>query len=121
MAKLYAAEAVIVTPDQGEIRGREAIVDYFMQFTKSFPDGKYELAAGQEAGNVAIDEGYFVGTNTGPLPLPDGEIPATGKPVRLRTCDIATVEGGVITNHRIYFDNLDFMAQLGLTEAPATS
>jgi hypothetical protein len=70
-----------------------------------------------ESGNTAIDEGYFVGTHTGPLPSPTGEsIPPTGKAVRVRACDIATVENGVVTSHRFYFDQMEFLGQLGLTE-----
>ena len=68
-----------------------------------------------ESGDTAIDEGYFVGTNTAPLSLPTGEsVPATGKAVRLRVCDIATVQNGVIINHRLYFDQMDLLGQLGL-------
>jgi ketosteroid isomerase-like protein len=113
-AKVYASDAVAVTPDLGEIRGRDGIIGYLSQFNVAFPDGEYEPLAAHEAGNVAIDEGFFVGTNTGPLPLPDGELPATGKRMRLRTCDIATVEGGMITSHRFYYDQLEFLEQLGL-------
>ncbi len=73
-----------------------------------------------EAGDTAIDEGYLVGTNTGPLALPDGaSMPATGSSVRLRSCDIATVEGGVVRSHRFYFDQMEFLGQLGIIEAPA--
>lgn len=116
-AKLYATDAVAVTPDQGEVRGSDNIVAWSKQFFEAFPDARYEPVNEYESGNTAIDEGYFVGTNTGPLQGPTGEtIPATGKPVRARACDIATVENGVITSHRFYFDQLDFLSQLGLME-----
>lgn len=114
-ANLYASDAVLVTPDQGEIRGREQIVQYIKEITDPFPDNSYEPAYKHESGDTAIDEGYFVGTNTAPLSLPTGEsVPATGKAVRLRVCDIATVQNGVITSHRFYFDQMDFLGQLGL-------
>jgi predicted ester cyclase len=81
----------------------------------AFPDNSYESAYKHESGDTAIDEGYFVGTNTAPLSLPTGEsAPATGKAVRVRICDIATVQNGVITNHRFYFDQVDLLGQLGL-------
>jgi hypothetical protein len=32
----------------------------------------------------------------------------------VRGCDVATVEGGLITSHRIYFDQMEFLGQLGL-------
>ncbi|MDQ4019216.1 MAG: ester cyclase, partial [Actinomycetota bacterium] len=51
----------------------------------------------------------------GPLQMPDGEtIPATGKQIRVRGCDVATVENGRITSHRFYFDQMEFLSQLGL-------
>ena len=113
----FAEDAVAVTPDYGEVRGRGAIVDYYRPFFEAFSDIEWEEIQRHEAGDVAIDEGFFTGTHTGPLPNPDGEpIPATGKKVRLRECDVATVAGGRITSHRMYFDQMDLMSQLGLTE-----
>jgi ketosteroid isomerase-like protein len=120
-ASFYAPDAVMVTPDQGEIRGREQIIEYLKQFNDAFPDNRYEPAYAHESGDTAIDEGYFVGTHTAPLPLPTGEsVPATGNQVRVRACDIATVQDGVIISHRFYFDQMEFLGQLGLLpETPA--
>ena len=114
-AECYSTDAVAVTPDQGELSGRDAIAEYLSQLTDSFSDLRYEYVAKHESGNVAIDEGYVVGTNTGPLPMPSGEtVPATGKQIRVRSCDVVTVEGGMATNHRFYFDQMEFLNQLGL-------
>jgi len=105
----------MVTPDAGEIRGREQIIDYLKQLSDAFPDGRYEAAYAHESGDTAIDEGYFVGTHTAPLRTPTGEeIPATGKQVRARSCDVATVQNGLIASHRLYFDQMEFLGQLGL-------
>jgi steroid delta-isomerase-like uncharacterized protein len=114
LQRLYAADAVAETPDQGTLRGREAVMGWFDGFLTAFPDFGYESVHKHESGDSAIDEGYVVGTNTGPLPGPTGETPATGKSVRLRGCDIATVRDGAITSHRFYFDQIEFLAQLGL-------
>jgi ketosteroid isomerase-like protein len=114
-AACYAADAVAVTPEEGELVGPEAISNYLSQFGESFPDISYEYAQKYEDGNVAIDEGFVVGTNTGPLPLPSGEsLPATGKSIRVRSSDIVHVEGGLITRHEFYFDQMEFLGQLGL-------
>jgi ketosteroid isomerase-like protein len=120
-AACYAEDAVAVTPDQGEIRGREAIIEYLRQQAEVFPDSSYESVQKHESGNVAIDEGYFTGTHTAPLPLPSGDtVPPTGKQIRVRACDLATVEAGVITEHHFYFDQMEFLGQLGLLpEAPS--
>jgi ketosteroid isomerase-like protein len=117
VAALYTADATGVTPDAGEIEGNEEVAAWLIDFLDAFPDARYESVYAHESGNTAIDEGYFVGTNTGPLVSPTGEtMPATGKSVRFRACDIATVEGGLITSHRFYFDQMEFMGQLGLAE-----
>jgi steroid delta-isomerase-like uncharacterized protein len=116
LKELYAPDAVAETPDQGTVSGREAIAAWFRQFSTAFPDASWESAHKHEAGNVAIDEGYVVGTHTGPLEMPGGEsIPATGKSVRVRGCDVATVEDGQVKSHRFYFDQMELMAQLGLS------
>lgn len=115
VAELYAVDAVAFTPDAGEIHGRDNIVDYWRQMTDSVTGASYESVYAVEVGDTAIDEGYYHGTNTGPLPLPSGEsLPATGKSVRIRGCDIATVEDGRIVSYRLYFDQMDFLGQLGL-------
>ena len=115
MTACYAPDVIAVTPDVGEMMGREAISDYLQEFANAFPDMAYEYARQHDAGNVVIDEGYITGTNTGPLVVLPGEtLPPTGKQIRMRSCDIAEVEDGLITSHRFYFDQLDFLGQLGL-------
>ena len=116
-AACYAESAVAVTPDQGEVRGREAVISYLRQQVEVFPDAGFESVQKHESGNVAIDEGYFTGTHTAPLPLPSGDTVApTGKQIRIRSCDLATVDAGLITQHHFYFDQMEFLEQLGLLQ-----
>jgi ketosteroid isomerase-like protein len=111
----YAADAVAETPDAGTLNGPHAIAEWLGDFLRAFPDGAYEPAHTHEFGDTAVDEGYLVGTHTGPLVMADGQsVPATGRSVRLRSCDIATVRGGLIVSHRFYYDQAEMMAQLGL-------
>ncbi|MCW2805507.1 MAG: hypothetical protein JWN06_3724 [Propionibacteriaceae bacterium] len=118
IAACYAADVVAVTPEQGEISGRDAIYKYTLQFLDAFPDFTYEYLQKHEAGDIAIDEGYITGTNTGALTMGSGEsLPATGKRVRVRGCDVAVVEAGQITAHRFYHDQMDLLGQLGLLPA----
>lgn len=117
---IYGSGAVLVDPGVGELTG-EAIIDWYRIFDRAFPtDLSYEPIASHESGNTAIDEGYLVGVNTGPITFPDGdEVPATGLSVRLRACDVLTVSGGRVVSHHYYYDQLEFLSQLGL--APQTS
>lgn len=121
LAGCYAANAVACTPDQGELSGRDAITGYLFHFWEALPDVRYELTESYEAGDVAIDEGYVVGTNTGPLQMPTGEtVAATGAQLRIRTCDIAQVGAEGIVSHRFYFDQMEFLGQLGLLQGMPT-
>jgi limonene-1,2-epoxide hydrolase len=114
----YAEDAVASPPDEGEIRGRERISEFLRPFMEAFSDVDFEFLYKHESGNCAIDEGFFVGTHSGPLPMPNGEsLPPTGNTLRVRECDAVTVENGLITSHRFYFDVMDFLSQLGLTHS----
>jgi ketosteroid isomerase-like protein len=120
LRSLYAEDAVLETPDRGTVSGREQIVGYFQRFVDALDDVRFEVAAKHEIGPLAIDEGWMSGTHSGPMPGPDGEmIEPTGKRIRVRECDLAEVEDGVARRHRMYFDQLEFMEQLGLAEAAA--
>ncbi|KKD04130.1 ester cyclase [Streptomyces sp. WM6386] len=115
IAELYAEDAVAFTPDEGELRGRESIVEYWRQMTEAVPEATFETLHAYETGDTAIDEGIFSGRNTGPIQLPTGEsLPATQKDVRIRGVDIATVRDGRIVDYRLYFDEMEFLGQLGL-------
>ncbi|MFI8288897.1 nuclear transport factor 2 family protein [Streptomyces sp. ms191] len=115
VADLFAADAVAITPDDGELHGREAIVAYWRTMTESVPDATFTPSASFEFGDTAIDEGLYSGRNTGPIQLPTGEtLPATGKEIRLRGVDFAQVKDGRIVSYRLYFDQMEFLGQLGL-------
>ncbi|MDH6440924.1 ketosteroid isomerase-like protein [Streptomyces sp. SAI-144] len=122
IAELYAEDAVAQTPDEGEVRGRDNIVEYWRQMTEAVPEATFETLHAYEAGDTAIDEGFFSGRNTGPIQLPTGEtLPATQKEVRIRGVDIATVKDGRIVDYRLYFDEMEFLGQLGLLPDDETS
>ena len=117
---LYADDGVLSDPT-GEFRGPEAIVQYWESFFTAFPDlsGRDEFKA--ESGDTAINEWSASGTHSGPMETPEGTIPATGKQATLRGCDAITVRDGRITSHRVYYDQLAFMTQLGLVPEGATA
>jgi ketosteroid isomerase-like protein len=115
VGELYAEDAVAFTSDEGELRGRDTIVEYWRTMTEAVPGARFEVLHSYEAGDTAIDEGIYRGRNTGPLELPNGEtLPPTQKEVRIRGVDIATVRDGRIVDYRLYFDEMDFLGQLGL-------
>ena len=115
LAGFYRPDVVLVNPDAGELKGREQAVERDRVFMEAFPDAEMEIVASYESGDTAILEWVFGGTNTGPLPLPDGRtLPATGKRVSIRGADVATYEGGAIVSLHTYYDQVELMTQLGL-------
>jgi predicted ester cyclase len=114
VAEGYSQQVVVSSPD-GTFEGREAAAAYIDGFIGAFPDLTINVWSKVTSGDLVCDEWTLTGTNTGPLPLPDGStLPATGKRVELRGCDIAAVEDGHVISHRMYFDNVDFLNQLGI-------
>ena len=122
LREIYAADVVVSTPDAGVLNGVDAFIEWNRTFVAAFTDVRYRSDRALETEDCAIDQGDFIGTNTGPIELPDGKsAPPTGKQVTMRSADIATVAGGKIVRHDFYFDQLDLLTQLGLTEAAARS
>jgi predicted ester cyclase len=68
-----------------------------------------------EEDDAVATEVRFIGTHTGPLAGPGGELPPTGKEVDLVGADFLTVSNGKLTSWHVYYDTGAFMSQLGLS------
>ncbi|MGM7648422.1 ester cyclase [Nocardia sp. JW2] len=62
----------------------------------------------------AIAEIVFTGVQTGPLPTAEGEVPPSGRTVTFPLIDTFTLRDGKVAEHRVYWDNVSFLTQLGL-------
>jgi predicted ester cyclase len=114
MHKNVAVEA----PGAPQLRGLEAFTQFAKAWEGGFPDGQLKMLNFVETGDLAVAEGTFSGTNTGSLMTPGGAIPATGKRLQMKYCDLFRVREGKIVEHRVYFDQVEFLTQLGLMPAP---
>jgi predicted ester cyclase len=85
----------------------------------AFPDSKATFDASHVSGNTVILEVTWRGTHTGPLESPTGDIPATGKTIEMRACQVVDAAGGRARSIRQYLDMATMMTQLGLTAAGA--
>ena len=66
-------------------------------------------------GDWACLEVLFTGTHTGPMQGADGAvIPATNKSIKTSYCMVMKFEGGLVSELNEYFDQLGWLAQLGL-------
>ncbi|MDE3076414.1 MAG: ester cyclase [Chloroflexota bacterium] len=112
--QLFSPAVETLDPSAGTLPNLEAFKAYERAFQRAFPDGKLVLESAIQQGNRVAVEGAFTGTHTGPLASPQGEIPATNRAVNLRVSDIFEVSGELITKHRIYYDQVQLLSQLGL-------
>ena len=118
LAQLYAEDANMFTPGAQEpMQGRETIKKNEEALLRAMPDSSLEFTL------VLISENYIVfefvarGTFTGPLVSPEGDIPPTGKSLKIKVAEIVRVNGdGLIEEDRTYYDTAEFMRQLGLIE-----
>jgi predicted ester cyclase len=99
--------------------GPDAVVAHAQAFLAGFPDARLEVLSVVDDGQRVAIEGLFIGTNTGAMPTPGGELPPTGRPLRLPFSDVWESEAGRITRHQVYFDQMTFLGQLGLVPAGA--
>ena len=120
LRELYDPHIIGVTPDARKLHGVDEIIEYFRAVAEAFPNMSYESVGTYESGACAIDQGDMLAHNTGPLHLPGGQtLPPTGKEVRVRSMDIATVHDGRIIRHEWYWDQLEILTELGLLQMPA--
>jgi ketosteroid isomerase-like protein len=109
------ADNVATETPSGVMEGIEAFQALAQAFFTAAPDMKLAIRNTWEVGDTVIVEGLYSGTQTGPLATPDGgEIPATGRSFTFPYVDILRAEDGRFIEHRVYWDNVTFLSQLGL-------
>ena len=115
MLALYAPDGVYEeVPTNTVARGHDAI-RAFLEFNFAvFSDVEVRPEAGFQGGGGAALQAVFAGRYTGQLPgLPAG----TGQPFAVRFASVFELDGGLIRHNTDYFDNYDFLAQLGAAPA----
>jgi steroid delta-isomerase-like uncharacterized protein len=108
------AEDVVTTTPQGTMEGLDAFRRFGEAFAAAVPDANIRAVRTFEAGDTIITEGSYAGTHTGDLVGPAGTIPATGRGFSFPFVDVMQVTDGKVAAHRIYWDMMGFMAQLGV-------
>lgn len=88
-------------------------------YIEAFPDLHHEVVDYVEAEGTCALELHVRGTHTGTMRSPQGDIPATGRPVLWVSCDYMKVRDGRITSWHAYTDSMAMMVQLGLMPDPA--
>jgi predicted ester cyclase len=115
----FAADAEVIDVPSGAIlRGPDSRKRLLLFMNEGLPDGRIELTNAFATEDQAVLEGTWRWNDTGPLHLPSGALPATGRSGELRCCFVYQIRKGKIASHHGYYDMLTLMEQLGL--APVT-
>jgi predicted ester cyclase len=109
----FAPDVETLTPG-GTLKTRDEWRAMGEAFFSAVPDMHHEVVSYHEDGDTILVEGVYSGTQTGPLVTENGTLPASGTAFAFPYVDIFELRAGICVSHRIYWDNLGFMAQLGV-------
>ena len=96
------------------IEGADAYIALCEGWLAAFPDLVGKVTTGLEGGDQAAIEIAWTGTNGGPIAMPDGDLPATGKSIDLHSTIWATFNGDKVRDVRHHLDIMGMVQQLGL-------
>ena len=119
-AAVLADDVVFQAPGGMRGQGKPACVEFYGGWLSAFPDGHVEVHDVHFVDDVAVEEGTFTGTHNGVLHGPMGDIPPTGRPVRLDYIQVLRFRDGKHTSFHLMFDRLLMLEQLGLVPTRET-
>lgn len=112
-------DITITLPGGVRVHGRDQVRASTQVMFTAFPDGKLQFGEQVLADDAAATEVVFTGTHTGPLATPAGEVPQTGRAVRITTVSMLRFRDGMIISERVIGDELELVRQLGLSTPDA--
>ncbi|QSQ22781.1 nuclear transport factor 2 family protein [Pyxidicoccus parkwayensis] len=83
-------------------------------YATAFPDMHRELYSFYVSGDVVVVELSLNGTHKGPLALPAGTIPPTGKEIHAPCCDVFHLKDGKVQSFHCYTAATILLGQLGV-------
>ena len=117
-AELLADDVVFAAPGGLGGKGKEACAEFFGGWFGAFPDAHVDVHDLHILDNVAVEEGTFSGTHDGVLHGPSGDIPPTGRSVRVGYIQVLRFRDGKHVSFNLMFDRLSMLEQLGLVPSP---
>jgi steroid delta-isomerase-like uncharacterized protein len=117
-AEAMAPDGKITLAGTGDVfEGPDGSRAYSASWANGFPDGQVTVDNIFGDGDRVVVEFTGRGTHTGTLETSMGSIPATGRSMTIKLCDVVQLENGKIVAQTSYFDTGSMMAQLGLMPA----
>lgn len=108
----YAPDFIRHNPPNSDLVGIEAFKQYIIALRTAFPDFTLCLDEMIVEGTTQAGRWHCQGTNTGPLP--EGDLPPTGKPVEMKGLFFLHTRDGKIVEEWSYGDMMGMFQQLGL-------
>ena len=105
----------IQAPGGIRLTGREAAETIWSMYHDAFPDNRLQISAIHADDRGGVHEGRAIGTHTGTLRGPAGEIAPTNRKAQIDFCGVYEFEEGKITSFHLYFDQAEMLSQLGIT------
>jgi predicted ester cyclase len=100
----------------GPIAGAEGYRAWLETLFRAIPDMHHQIQGLVGESEQTIGFEYRVtGTFSGPLATPGGDAPPTGNAIDMIGADFWKFEGDLIVAYDVYYDQLEFFRQLGLT------
>lgn len=110
----HFAEDVETQSPGGTLKSRDEWRAMAEVFHTCAPDARHEVVRCFEDGDTVVVEGVYSGTQTGPLVTEGGTLPPSGNAFAFPYADFFQLRDGICVSHRIYWDNVGFMMQLGV-------
>jgi ketosteroid isomerase-like protein len=120
-AEVLADEVAFEAPGGMRGEGKEACAGFYGSWFAAFPDAHVDVHSVHIIDDVAVEEGTFTGAHDGVLHTPTGDIPPTGRPVKLDYIQVLRFRDGKHASFHLIFDRLEMLEQLGLIPAPPTA
>src|ERR1700737_4719038 len=111
---LFTPDGVFVDHSVGATYRGRALAEPVRNYGTAFSNMHRELHNIYVDGNVVVVQLALQGTHDGPLQLPFGELPATGKQMDAPCCDVFELEDGKIKRFDCYPEGSIIFAQLGV-------
>ena len=113
--RVSVPDAEVIEP--GGPQGLEEALAGWVALLDAVDDLTFDTVAITESEGRLVIEHLVHGTHTGPLRTTAGEIPATGRVLRVPAATVLEHEGGLMRRYRFYYDQLALLSQLGVLEA----
>ena len=98
---------------QRRLQGVNDVIEAWRGWAAAIPDSNATFHGASSSGNTVVLELTWRGTQTGTLQTATGQIPATGKKIELRACQVIEIANDKVQVIRHYFDMMTMMQQLG--------